>query len=481
MSESFYETKNQRTLVVDLDGTLIRTDLLYESLLWSLSRKPSNLLRGLGKLLRFGPSGLKYELSRGYRIRAEYLPFRREVIDLIASYRAKGSRVVLATAANVDLASQVADHLNLFDEVFASSETVNNSSETKADAIVAKFGKNNFDYVGDGPKDKAIWSAAKIAFVAGAKPSQVQKLGGPAAIALGDLVKVPQLRAAFGAMRIRQWLKNSLLFVPAVTAHQINLESFIDVSLAFLSFGLVASSIYVLNDLLDIDSDRLSKTKNSRPIAAGHLSVPLSFLISLSSAAVGLLIGWGLSHSLLMALCAYFIFANVYSLLLKKFLVVDVTVLALLYVFRIYVGAIVIQVDLSFWLLTFSFFFFLGLAFLKRSSEIQNLGGSGATSGRAYLEQDLHLVMVIGVTSSLLSVLIFALYIDSDAVKSLYSSPFLLWLGLPVLVYWTGWMWVQCVRGNVREDPVLFATSNRESIIAGLLFLILFAVAQFPI
>jgi len=448
-------------LVVDLDGTLIYSDMLWESLLlflkthfWQLWRLPLWLLRG--------KAGFKAEIARHVQPDPATLPYDRTLVELITAEHGAGRRIVLATGSQRALAERIAGHLRVFDQVLA-TEDVNLTSSNKAAALVGLYGQQGFDYVGNAHVDIPVWHAARGPYSVTRRPfalpdgRRTEPMGAPRGNALAALLK---------AMRPRQWLKNLLVFVPMLAGHAITSANLLQSLLAFAAFSLCASSAYLLNDALDAHDDRLHPTKRRRPIAAGRLPLPLALTASplLALAAIALALSGGLP--LLAVLLVYFASTLAYSLHLKRIMMVDIVTLAMLYTLRILGGGAATGITPSFWLLAFSFFIFLSLALLKRYSELYNLkrAGKERTRGRGYTVEDKLPVAMMGINSGFIAVLVFILYFNSSNVLALYRTPGYLLGVVPLLVYWLGRLWMLAFRGKVNEDPVLYVSKDRVSL-----------------
>jgi len=468
-------------LVVDLDGTLVRTDLMVESAIGLLTRRPLLFLAALGSLSH-GKARLKEFLARGFEFEPSSLTFRSEVLALIHLQRQAGGEVVLATASTSSIAQRMASSLGLFSKVLSSTSTLNLSGSNKAQALVALFGAGRFDYIGDSSKDAPVWKAARTPYLVGNNQAALavfNKLEG--GIRLEERDRMGTLKTWAKALRLHQWSKNFLVFVPAIAAHQIlNPAIFLTLVFSFIAFGLVASAVYLLNDVFDLQHDRTHSVKRSRPIAKGDISV-----LKATSAALALVVAAATLSSLLpteftQALFGYFFVTTAYTLGLKRILMVDVVTLAGLYTLRVVAGGLAVGISVSSWLLAFSFFMFLSLSFVKRSSELNQISREGAeiALGRAYKPGDLPVVNALGVGAGLISVLVFALYLDSPVVGDLYETSQLLWGAVPILAFWISYVWVRAGRGEVDQDPVLFAIRDKISLISGSLLLAVFLLAQ---
>lgn len=468
-------------LVVDLDGTLVRTDLLLETGLLFLREHPLRLLAPAGWLLR-GKASLKRELADATDLDVAVLPYDRAVVELIGIERERGRRIVLATASHRRLAELVADHLQLFDEVIATDSKRNLSAENKRDALVDAFGEHGFDYVGNSHKDVPVWRAARYAYVVNAMPGverRARKLGNVAGVLRADQTK---WRDWAKALRLHQWLKNILLFVPLFAAHQYTVLSLVqDALLGFLCFSLCSSSVYVLNDLLDLGDDRHHPVKRFRPFASGRLSIVSGVLgFPLLLVAAFTLALWQLPFAFSAVLATYYVSTLAYSLKLKRLMVIDVITLAALYTVRVIAGAVALDLSLSFWLLAFSMFMFLSLALVKRYAELfeaRALGRLDKARGRGYFPDDLQMVAALGAAAGYMAVMVLALYINDSNTTRLYQHPEIIWLACPLLLTWVSRVWMLAHRGQMNEDPVIFAVEDRTSLAIGALVAVVFWAA----
>lgn len=468
-------------LVVDLDGTLLRSDLLLETGMAFLRSHPLQLLKPFGWLLK-GKAALKDGLANATDIDVCVLPYDLHVIAFIEAERNHGRRIVLATATHHTLAHRIAEHLSLFDAVLASDAERNLSAHRKRDLLVEHYGEHGFDYVGNSHDDLQVWAAARQAYVVNPE-SGVERL----ARAQGNVEQVIHsnpsgLKDWLKALRLHQWMKNALIFVPLLAGHQITNPVLLwQGVLAFLLFGLCASSVYLLNDLLDLADDRHHHSKRNRPFAAGRLSIKSglvafpALLISAFAGAVALL-PWMFAAVLL----AYYILTLAYSLSLKRMMAVDVIALAMLYTSRIIAGAAAFSIPLTFWILAFSMFMFLSLALVKRYAELREArkkGHTEKTRGRGYYPDDLEMISSLGASSGYLSVMVLALYIHDQATNGLYANPQVIWLACPLLLLWITRIWMLTHRGQMHEDPVVFAIRDRFSLMVGALFGLVFWIA----
>ncbi len=461
-------------LAVDLDGTLIQTDTLHEAALRALRERPLSLLR-LPLWLLQGRAVVKQQLAGLSRFDPSVLPYNQPLLDWLTEQRAAGRRLVLCTAADRSIADAVAVHLGIFDEVLASDGQTNLGGTHKAQALERRFGAGGFDYAGNARTDIKVWSRARQAVVVNAPESvsraarQVSEVGqtfAPQPVGPGTLARV---------LRMHQWAKNLLLFMAPLAAHMLP-EAGLATSLilAFLAFSLCASAVYVANDLLDLDSDRHHPRKRRRPFASGR--VPVAIGVALAPLLLGgaLLLALQVGPAFVAWLVAYFALTCAYSWGLKRLVIVDCLVLAMLYTLRIIAGAAAADIPLSFWLLAFSAFLFLSLAFVKRYAELEVQAGIGRerAHGRGYLTSDAPLVQSLGVMSGYAAVVVLALYLNSDSVLRLYHSPEFMWCAVPVMLFWISWIWMKAHRGQMHDDPLLFALRDRASLAAGALFFV---------
>jgi 4-hydroxybenzoate polyprenyltransferase len=455
------------TIVVDLDGTLIRSDMLLECLTKAM-RQPEIWI----DILRWGlksKSLLKFELARRVQIDVSVLPYNSEVIDFIRKQKSSNVRIVLATASNELLANQIADHLGLFDEVIGSTIDVNLKGRTKAHAITNRFESAHLAYIGNDWSDIHVWNTVDDVYVVNATRSLTARLNksfdSVKHIESSHYVRISTLSKA---LRLHQWVKNSLLFTPLIAAHQVyEVAKLVSCFCSFIAFGLVASSVYVLNDLVDIEDDRRHQSKRRRPFASGALPISLGFILK----PMLLLAGFALSlatqnHRFTAVLIIYYCITLIYSLKLKTLPIIDVTVLASLYTIRIIAGAFSTETPLSFWFVTFSFFLFTSLAYVKRASEListPKIDSSTNINGRGYVGSDLSLVTSVGPAAGVMSCLVLALYINDPKTVTMYQSPQLLWLVCPIVLYWISRVWLLTFRGQMPDDPIVFALKDRLS------------------
>lgn len=449
-------------LVVDLDGTLVRSDLLWEALALFLKLHTLQAWKLPFWLLR-GKAEFKRRLAEAVAPDPATLPYDSELIEHLENERRRGRTLVLATGAERRFAEGVAAHLKLFSHVHATDGTTNLTAHSKARHLVDVYGDRGFDYVGDSRADRPVWLRSRLAYSVTRRPYRLAD--GRATEQLGS-VRAGSLMALFKGMRPRQWLKNLLVFVPMLAAHRFDAATFGASAMAFLLFSMCASSAYLLNDTLDAGDDRQHPSKCRRPVASGTLQIRTAVCASLLLAVFALATAAWTDPYLLLAVMAYFASTLWYSLYLKRLLMVDIITLSVLYSMRILGGAAAVRIEPSFWLLAFSFFIFLSLALLKRHSELFNLHAQGKEKphGRGYVTGDRLPVAIMGINSAFMSVLVFILYFESDNVRAMYGRPQFLFAIVPLLVFWLGRLWTLSFRGQVNEDPVLYVSRDRASL-----------------
>lgn len=462
-------------LCVDLDGTLIYSDMLWESLARLLKQNILYIF-AVPIWLLSGRANLKCQVAKRATVNAALLPYNEAFLEFLREEKKRGRRILLASASDRTLVESVAAHIGLFDEVLASDGLTNLRSEAKRDALVAQFGQGGFDYAGNSHADVPVWAATRKNIVVNASTALTARMRADGRVVAEFAGPPERARAMWKALRPHQWVKNIIIFVPLITAHKLKDAAALQSSLlAFAAFSLFASGVYVLNDLLDLESDRQHARKRHRPLASGRLYLPWAFI----GGPLLLLIPTVLSLIALpkfaLVLLAYGVITTAYSLRLKEVAILDVFVLAGLYTMRLIAGHVATGIVYSSWLLGFSMFIFLSLAMMKRLQELQSLRERKLTGihGRGYVVGDLEMVNTFGMSSGYLSVIVMALYVNSEQVSKLYHHPGLLLLICPLLLYWISRVWLITHRGQLHDDPVLFALKDGQSYLIGALALLL--------
>jgi 4-hydroxybenzoate polyprenyltransferase/phosphoserine phosphatase len=451
-------------LTVDLDGTLVRTDMLHETFWSAFARDWRTPLKAL-QALRSGRPTLKAFLSTASEIDVTKLPYNALVVDYIKAFRAKGGRTILATASNQDIAQDIAAHLNLFDEVHGSDASRNLKGQNKALFLSSRLGAKSFYYIGDAHADLPVWEQAAKAITIDAGPNlrkSVERIN-PNFEHLGT--RKARLAGYFKAVRPHQWLKNVLVFAPALAAHQLESVVLVQSLIAFFAFSFIASSVYVTNDLLDLRADRAHPRKRQRPFASGAIQIQYGGLLALGLFLAGILIALLLEPVFLFTILAYYVLTSAYSLLLKRKTIIDICTLAGLYTMRIIGGGMATDIVLSFWLLAFSIFIFLSLAAIKRQAELVDLKERGLlqATGRGYHVDDLPLMTMIVISAGFMATLVLMLYVNSASVIALYPAPSALLGVCCILLYWLTRMAFMTHRGQMHDDPIIFSIKDRVS------------------
>lgn len=547
-----------KLLVVDLDGTFIKNDMLFESFVFSFFRNPLIFIKCFILLLSKDPIvNIKSFLSNFYlkKFANHALNIRSSVKKLIQSKKNLGYKVFLVSASHESIVKSVYEEFtDLFDGYYGSSSTNGNiSGQHKLDFIKDHFNDCEFEYVGDSKKDIVIWNNSVHAYCVTSDKNILNKVTAEKTVVNEHLFKnkcdinnnitpphlTQLLTYIVKQLRIHQWAKNSLIFLPAIAVHSLlPSQDYVNLIFSFLPFSLLASSVYIINDFIDLDDDRMHKTKCNRPLASCNLSIPQGFLLLILCLISSVILCLLVSKIFLLLCIAYFVGNLLYSLKLKKIVLFDCIILAMMYVYRIGLGVEVTSVPLSPWMMSFAFFIFLSLAFIKRYSELFNLNkrsqdgddsskenneekskidrsdnsvecdfiiyllkfsdessapnnnknltshnaneqGSKDTlikTSRGYQLSDINLIMLFAVVSGFLSVLVCNLYYNSDEVKHTFKCVWLTYLSLPVLVYWQCRVYLKAHRGHMNEDPVMFAINDKVSILLGIMFVIFFSL-----
>lgn len=457
-------------LIVDLDGTLIRTDSLIENALTILGETPLRMFTFFPALLH-GKAAFKSRLADMAAPDPTVLPYNGAVLALIQAARARGVKVYLATAADERIARAVQDHLGLFDGLFASCQGLNLSGQAKADLLVRQFGAKGFDYIGNAGADLPVWDHARRVYVVDPGPRLRRLVDGryPGFTLLSERVNSPATYAR--AVRLHQWIKNILLFLPALAGHVFLASTWGSLLLGFVAFSFCASSVYLLNDLLDLRSDRRSKSKRNRPFAAGAIPLSHGLLLAPLLMLVSLGLGLAVSVEFLGVLVGYYVLTLIYSFVLKRLAMLDVVALCCLYGIRMIAGSVAASVPLSHWFAAFAMFLFFYLALIKRATELSVLkqAGVAGVSGRDYRADDLGVIESMAAGSGFVSVLVLALYVSSVEGSQLYAHPERLWAACLVMIYWVGHLLLTTHRGDMHDDPVVFAVTDGKSLACGLI------------
>ncbi|MBF0620983.1 MAG: UbiA family prenyltransferase [Magnetococcales bacterium] len=465
--DSTESDRSDTPLCVDLDGTLIRTDLLVEGA-FRLLRKNLLYLFLLPFWLLKGKANLKEQIANRVIPEPTRLPFHPDFLAFLKQEHQRGRKLILATASDRRYGNAIANHLGIFNEVFGTEKGINLAGNGKKRLLVERFGDGGFAYAGDARVDHAIWQHASEIIVVNPRPGVLKMLkqAGHSIHQLFD-EKPGSLKQWIKALRLHQWMKNILLFAPLVAGHRfLNPDDLLNTTIGFIAFSFCASSCYLLNDLTDLDADRCHPRKKHRPLAAGM--IPMAKGVAL----IPILVIMGFTLSLLLprefteVLFTYYILTLLYSFHLKRIVLLDVLILAMLFTLRINAGGAILGVELTFWLQAFSMFLFLSLALVKRYTELLTMQKleQNNTQRRGYQLPDISILLSLGSASGLMAVLVMALYINSARILDLYQYPKMIWLLCPLAVYWISHVWLVAGRDEMHDDPVLFAIKDPISL-----------------
>jgi 4-hydroxybenzoate polyprenyltransferase len=455
-----------RPLAVVVEGGLVRGDVLLESCLVAVRRAPVKLM-GLVKWMARGRTAATYHLLKEIHLRPTALSYYEEPVEFVKKQVASGRKVVLVSSLPQNLVTAIAEHLQIKAPIIASSdENIVNVSD--AQKLLELFSGNTFALLA--PSRIALMMSSHLHEIYTVEPSQKLiykkaslKLEGTEFKYKGSLIKM-----LIKEIRLYQSIKNILIFAPMLLAHKFgDMGLWLKTILAFIAFSMISSSVYLINDTLDLESDRLHPDKKNRPFASGRLSLTWAFTLTPFLMAAGWFLALSLSPAFAWVVTSYFIITLAYSFHFKQVVIADIIILACLYALRIFAGSIATSVDISNWFLTFCIFLFLSLALVKRASELIMMKDSGRTSNprRGYWITDLDQLLHFGTTSGYISVLVLILYLNSDQVAGLYARPRALWLICPLFLYWISRVWIKAFRGKMHSDPLVFTIRDHVSYI----------------
>jgi 4-hydroxybenzoate polyprenyltransferase/phosphoserine phosphatase len=467
-------------LVVDLDGTLVKTDLLVESFFALIKRNPFYVLAIPFWLLK-GKAFLKRQIHQRVDLDVSALPYHEPFLAFLKDQRARGRRLVLATGNDQRIARQVAEHLQLFDSALASDGVVNLTRRAKQTRLVAEYGEKGFDYAGDNRDDLDVWSSARRAVIVNAAEGVTRQAARVTEIEQIFSREGSRVMPFLKALRLHHWLKNVLVFIPLVLAYRYAEPVLLrNAFLAFLSFGLSASCVYLINDLVDLPADRRHPRKRMRPFASGQLSLLWGLVLAPLLLFAGIILACFLPLPFLAMLLLYFFLNLGYSFTMKQVAILDVIVLAGLYTMRIMAGSAAVSIWPSAWLAAFAMFIFFSLALVKRYAELVLMRKTHGENVqvRGYLGIDRELLAAMGAGSGYLAVLVMALYISSATAELLYKHQAFIWLLCPLLLYWISYVWLIAHRGRMDDDPLIFAIKNPVSQIVAVLAVVIILLAR---
>tara|TARA_B100001059_G_scaffold167581_1_gene167295 strand:- start:6181 stop:7614 length:1434 start_codon:yes stop_codon:yes gene_type:complete len=453
-------------LFVDLDGTVFKSDLLLESLIWLLRNNLRTLFFQVPFWLLKGKAYLKLQLSKSVVLNLKTQPINQQFSTYIKAEVAQGRRAILISASHESLVREVSEELDIFIDAIGSDGVTNLKGKVKLQHILHLCGSEPFSYAGNSKDDIPIWLAAKDVVCVNTNDNVVREIREKTNSKILEFDRPTGSWKSFReSLRPHQWMKNGLIFLPLVLSHQLsNWEAITNAFIGFISFCLVASAVYLLNDLLDIENDRNHQTKITRPFASGNLSLTAGFF-TIPLLLAGFFLAHNLGNQFLETLLIYWLLTTFYSFFLKRFFLLDVFMLSVLYGFRIVAGSNAVHIETTNWLLTFTLFLFLGLALLKRYVELTNQRQLGKNHfvGRGYHIEDLRLVSFLGATSNLIAIFIFGFYIGASETAKLYDSPDILWVINLTISYLLLRVWRLAYHGKMQEDPVFFVLNDRIS------------------
>lgn len=457
----------QLPLCVDLDGTLVKSDTLHDSLLVLARKRPGLLWKLPGKVLQ-GKAAFKAFVTESVQLDVTHLPWNRPLLHFLQKEKESGRAIWLTTGADAALARRVAAHLGIFQGVLASDGSTNMIGKNKLERLRAQIG--SFGYVGNARPDLPLLAGSAEPMVA--NPTLGLRWGMRARGIYPVQVfteKRSLLRSLLKAIRAHQWAKNFLIFLPLLMSHQLKMASVLTAALAFLCFSVLASATYIVNDMLDIDADRRHPRKRQRPFAAGDLSPFSGMVVVLVFLCASFFGARFLPWEYLVWLLIYLCMTLAYTFWMKRIALLDVLVLSGLYTLRLLAGGAATHTVISHWLAALSIFLFLSLAFVKRFAELENLRASDTQpkNGRGYLVADLEQLRAFGTASAYSAVVVFALYINGRDVTVFYRNSALLWGIAPLMILWQSRVWLLASRGDLNEDPVLFAITDKMSLLIG--------------
>lgn len=470
-----------KNYVVDLDGTLIFTDLLFESFILLIKKNPIYLFFCVWWLLIGGRAKLKFEISERVEINPENIPYNKELIWYLREVKSEGNGLFLVTASSNKYAVLISNHLKIFDKVQGSTISFNLKGKNKAKWIEENLDGNDYLYVGDSFADFQIWKKNTKAISVGSQ--KFNNIVGKKFNLIKSFEKPTlKIKTIVKGIRVHQWAKNLLIFLPLLMGHKFSeINIWINAIIAFVAFSLCASSVYLLNDLLDLESDRLHDKKKFRPLASGEMPIQIGLILFPVLLIFSFILSLFVNTNFQVVLLIYYIITLAYSFNFKRIIIWDVITLSLLYTIRIFAGSRAVDIELSQWLLLFSMFFFLSLAFVKRAAELISIYNKNLSlkkvNGRGYTTEDLTILNSLGGGAGFISVLIFALYLNSPNITNLYHEPKTLWFICLFLLYWISRVWILTSRGQMNDDPVVFAIKDKVSYLVGACILITFYYA----
>ena len=470
----------KKNLIVNLDKTLINSNIFHEIFLSACSKNWRVLFKFFIWFL-CRKKNLKEKLNSYSDINVKCLPYNKGVLRYIRQHQKEGGFTTLLVESNKDVAKKIVEYLKLSNVIkISSSKKISLNKNPKENFLKNRYGFKKYDFMGSSLNDLPFWKNANKAISVGANSITAR--------ACNQInsnyhhIKLHSAKNTFftfiKAMRAYHWIKNLIIFIPMLAAHQITTDNFISSFYAFIVFSLVASSVYIINDLLDLNTDRIHQYKKFRPIASGIISIKEAFIFFQILFFIGIIFSFLIGFSFLVLIIAYYTLTFLYSLILKKIIILDISILALFYTIRIFAGSITTQIEISFWLFVFSIFFFLSLAALKRQSELVDLKNKKKTNilRRGYNVKDLSMINIISFCSGFASILVAMFYINSTAAIVLNAKPWTLWFAYIILIFWLIRMFFSSINGKINVDPIIYAIYDNLSQLCFLIIMILFII-----
>ena len=469
------QKQKENILAVDLDGTLLKSNVLLETFWFVCGHNFFKALYSIFLLLK-SKAALKNYLAYNSNIDVASLPYDQKIISYLKIFRKAGGKTVLITASSEILAIKISKYLKIFDYVYGSNEKTNLKGIKKAKLLTEKFGSNNFEYMGDSYDDILVWKTSKKIITVNISKKLKEKIDSTNKPKEHLMTRAFSILNYLKTLRIHQWLKNTIIFFPIIIVQKFEIQPLFYTFLAFCSFSFIASSSYIINDLLDLNSDRLHKNKYSRPFASGDIPIEHASILILIMLIASITIAYFINTSFLFIIIFYFLLSQTYSIFFKKIIVLDLFVISSLFTIRIFAGGTAANILISEWLITFSIFFFLSLATIKRQAELIHLKQIKKTLalGRGYKVDDLPIINLIALTTGYISVLILTLYINSISAIQLFNQIYAIWGICFVLLYWITKLVFVTNRGHMTDDPIIYALTNKSSLSCFFIILCLF-------
>jgi len=441
-------------LICALEGALLKTNLHSERLIQGAKNTLDKVLSSQHDLKRLK---LENEEKNGQPLT---IPLNEDVVAFLKEQKASGRQLFLDTSEST---AEI-------EHILANDLTFDGYINLHSEAL-----PENFDYIGSSNTSANIWKHADKSYLVGKDNSsgvKFEKHFETPSASFAAIVK---------AVRAHQWLKNLLVFVPIITSQQFMAPgALINTIIMFFCFGAVASFGYIVNDLLDLQSDRIHQSKKNRPFASGTLSISQGLIIGVVLLALATTACLFLPPACILVLTGYLALTIFYSLYLKTKIMMDVVALGALFTLRVIGGAAAIETELSFYLLSFSIFLFSSLGMVKRYAELYNLRAQNLLTahGRGYRVEDMAPVRIIGISLGYMSVFVMGEYINSPLIAEYYSKPKFIWLLFPLITYWLGRLWLLANRGEVNEDPLIFAIKDKVSLLIAAISGLILALAN---